>query len=340
MKKLNLINKVVFLLNTFAAAILLLSYVLPFVPPKSFGVLSVLSLAVPFLILVNIIFFTYWIIKLKKQLLLSFMVLLVGYLLFGSLYKFSTHKVSDSANSLSIMNYNVRLFNIYNWISEEHVETKIATLIKTQSPDVLSLQEYHPHENIDLSNFKYKFEKLSGSKTKYGQAIFSQYPIVNSGSVDFPNTSNNAIFVDIVKVEDTIRIYNVHLESMRIDANVENLKTEDSERLLKRMSSTFKMQQSQTELFLQHKNQCKYKVIISGDFNNTEFSYAYKNIKADLNDAFKDAGSGFGSTYNFKFFPIRIDFILTDKSFSTKTFATFKEEFSDHYPIMANVSLH
>jgi endonuclease/exonuclease/phosphatase family metal-dependent hydrolase len=340
MKKLNLISKVVFLLNTLAAAILLLSYVLPFVPPKSFGVLSVLSLAVPFLILVNIIFFVYWFVKLKKQLLLSFLVLLIGYFSYGSMYKFSASKVADSAYNLSIMNYNVRLFNLYNWIPEKNIEAKIEAFIKTQSPDVLSLQEYHPHENIDLSNFKYKFEKLSGSKTKYGQAIFSQYPIVNSGSVGFPNTSNNAIFVDIVKVEDTIRIYNVHLQSMRIDANVENLKNEDSERLLKRMSSTFKMQQSQTELFLQHKNQCKYKVIISGDFNNTEFSYAYEKIKGDLNDAFKEAGNGFGSTYNFKFFPIRIDFILTDKSFNTKTFVTSKEEFSDHYPIMANISLH
>ena len=85
MKKLNLISKVVFLLNTLAAAILLLSYVLPFVPPKSFGVLSVLSLAVPFLILVNIIFFEYWFVKLKKQLLLSLLVLLSGYLCYGSM---------------------------------------------------------------------------------------------------------------------------------------------------------------------------------------------------------------------------------------------------------------
>ena len=339
MKKLKLLDKIIFLLNSVAAALLLLSYFLPFVAPKTFAILSVLSLTVPFLIVLNLIFFLYWLLKLKKQFLVSFLILLIGYVSFGSLYAFSTSEQIDDKNSLFIMNYNVRLFNLYNWIDQDHIETKIVDLIKTQSPDILSLQEYHPHENIDLSFFRYKFEKLSGTKIKYGQAIFSQYPIVNSGSIEFPHTSNNAIFADIVKDSDTIRIYNIHLESMRIDANVENLKKEDSERLLKRMGNTFKMQQSQAELFLLHKNLCKYKSIVTGDFNNTAFSYVYKEIKGDFNDAFKDAGNGFGRSYDFKFFPVRIDFILTDEAFKINSFTTFDEKYSDHYPIMANVSL-
>jgi len=62
---------------------------------------------------------------------------------------------------------------------------------------------------------------LSGKKVKYGQAIFSKFPIVKSGSIEFPNTANNAIYADIVKGSDTIRIYNVHLQSLRIAANNE-----------------------------------------------------------------------------------------------------------------------
>ena len=186
------------------------------------------------------------------------------------------------------MNYNVRLFNLYDWIPEKNIENKIVDFIKTEAPEILSIQEYHPHKNIDLSFFKYKYEKLSGNKTKYGQAIFSQFPIINSGSIEFPDTANNAIFADILKGTDTIRIYNIHLESLRINTNVETLKKEDSERLFKRIGATFKMQQFQAELFLMHKKQCTYKMIICGDFNNTAFSYVYRKIKGDLNDTFKE----------------------------------------------------
>ena len=269
---------------------------------------------------------------------LSLVVLVIGYFSFGSLYKFSSSKKIQNPENFKVMNYNVRLFNLYEWIPEKGIETKIINFIKTEAPEVLSIQEYHPHKNIDLSFFKYKFEKLSGKKTKYGQAIFSQYPIVNSGSIEFPNTSNNAIFVDVVKESDTIRIYNIHLESMRINTKVENLKKEDSERLFKRIGTTFKMQQFQTELFLKHKEQCNYKMVICGDFNNTSFSYVYRQIKGDLNDAFKEAGSGFGRTYDFKFFPVRIDFIFADDAFSINGFRAYNKHYSDHYPITAILS--
>lgn len=340
MKNLKFIDKIIYLINALVAFMLLLSFVLPLVPPKAFPILSVLSLGVPFLILINVLFFLYWLIKLKKQLLISFVILVIGYFSFGSLYKFTSSNETISSEQLSVMNYNVRLFNIYDWIPEKGTETKIINFIKEKSPDVLCLQEYHPHKNVDLSFFEYKFEKLSGKRIKYGQAIFSKYPIINSGSIEFPNTSNNAIYIDIVKKSDTIRIYNVHLQSLRIDANVDKLKNEDSERLLLRVEQTFTMQQFQTELFLLHKKQCPYKMVICGDFNNTAFSYVYKEIKGDLQDAFKEAGNGFGRTYDFKFFPIRIDFIFTDNDFEVANFKTYDHKYSDHYPIMAKIQLH
>ena len=339
MKKLSFINKIIYFINGIVAVLLLLSFTLPFLPPKTFPFLSVINLGVSFLILINGLFFIYWLVKLKRQLTLSLIVLVIGYFSFGSLYKFSSSKKIETPENLKVVNYNVRLFNLYEWIPEKGIETKIIDFIKTEAPEVLSVQEYHPHKNIDLSFFKYKYEHLSGKKTKYGQAIFSQFPIVNSGSIEFPDTANNAIFADVVKGKDTIRVYNIHLESMRIDTKVQNLKKEDSERLFKRIGTTFKMQEFQTELFLTHKKQCKYKMVICGDFNNTAFSYVYRKIKGDLNDTFKEAGNGFGRTYDFKFFPVRIDFIFADEAFYVNGFKAYNEHYSDHYPIMATLSL-
>ena len=321
------------------AVLLLLSFILPFLPPKTFSLLAVVNLGVSFLIILNVLFFLYWIFQLKRKFMLSFVVLLIGYFSFGSLYKFSASKKIENPQNMKVMNYNVRLFNLYEWIPEKGIETKIIDFIKRESPDVLSIQEYHPQKNIDFSFFKYKFEKLSGKKIKSGQAIFSKFPIVNSGSIEFPDTANNAIFADVVKGKDTIRFYNIHLESMHIDTKVENLKKENSERLFKRIGTTFKMQQFQTELFLKHKQQCKYKIVICGDFNNTAFSYVYRQIKGDLNDTFKEAGNGFGRTYDFKFFPVRIDFIFADKAFNVNGFQAYNEHYSDHYPIMTTLSV-
>ncbi|NOY47179.1 MAG: endonuclease/exonuclease/phosphatase family protein [Chlorobi bacterium] len=340
MKKLKGIDKIVFFFNSIIATILLLSYLLPYVAPKSFAFLSVLSLAVPLLIILNVLFVVFWLLKVKKQLLLSLLVLLLGFNHVTSLYKFTSSRNVENENNLSIMNYNVRLFNLYNWIPTENIETQIVNLIKKEQPDIISFQEYQPQDNVDLSFYKYKYEKLSGTRVQYGQAIFSQYPIIASGSIAFPNTANNAIYADIVKNRDTIRIYNVHLQSLRIDKDVENLNTEDSERLFKRISQTFKKQQLQTELFIKHKDKSPYKMIVCGDFNNTAFSYVYKEIKGDLVDAFQEAGNGFGRTFDFKYFPIRIDFILVDKAFKINGFKTLEDKLSDHYPIIAKVSLH
>ncbi len=339
MAKTSFVDKILWFINRILAVVLLLSFVLPFLPPKTFSILSVLSLGVALLILINVLFFLYWLVKLKKRFMLSLVVLAIGYFSFGSLYKFSSSKQVASNTNFKVMNYNVRLFNLYKWIEKDSVEIKIIDLIREEAPDILCLQEYHPHKNIDLSFFRHKYEKLSGKRNKYGQAIFSNFPIVNSGSIEFPETSNNAIYVDIKIQSDTVRVYNLHLESMRIDTKVESLKKENSERLFKRVGNTFKMQQFQTELFLRHKNECAYKMIISGDFNNTAFSYVYRKIKGDLNDTFKEAGNGFGRTYDFKFFPIRIDFILSDDSFKVNGFKAYNAHYSDHYPIMTTLDL-
>ena len=340
MSKLSLIDKLLYFINTILVAVLLVSYSLSLVPPKTFASPSVLSLGVPFLILINVLFFLYWLIKLKKHFITSLFALVIGYISFGSLYKFSASKNIDHSNNITVMNYNVRLFNLYHWLPSVGVDKKIAKFITKQSPDVLSMQEYTPNKQMDLPLYKYKYEKLSGKTVKTGQAIFSKFPIINKGSIQFKETNNNAIFIDIARQKDTIRVYNIHLESLRVDPNLEHLTEDNSEKLFNNIGLAFKKQQSQTELFLKHKKQCPYKMIICGDFNNTAFSYVYRKIKGDLNDAFKAAGNGFGRTYDFKFFPIRIDFILADKRFAVNKFKTFDKHYSDHYPIMSALSLN
>jgi endonuclease/exonuclease/phosphatase family metal-dependent hydrolase len=338
-KRLRILSRVIFSLNSVFAALLLLSYILPYAVPKSFPILSVLSLLVPVFIVINFIFMLFWILSVRKQFLLSFIVLILGYSHVTSMYKFSGNVTEPSENSLSLMSYNVRLFNIYDWIKESNIDRKIVDLIRTTSPDIIAFQEFHHNQKEAFDFYPYQHIVSKGKNKKVGQAIFSKLPIIHQGSIEFPNTTNNAIYIDIVKNNDTIRVYNLHLQSLRIDPKKEAFSQKNSERLMKRMATAFKMQQSQAELFEVNRRRCRYKKIILGDFNNTQFSNVYRKIKSDMKDAFVEAGSGFGTTLDFPYFPLRIDFILTDESFTVNTFKTFTEHYSDHFAIQSVISL-
>ena len=341
MKKLKFLGKLMFVVNSLAAFLLLISYLLPYVAPQRFATLSVLSLGVPLLILLNVLFVLYWLIRLKRQVLLSLIVLVLGWSYIGSLYKFSSSETIEDTNNISVLSFNVRLFNRFDWLPIKNVKQKIIKLIETEQPDIICLQEYRQRNPIDLDGY-YNFNALlEDPNVKGGQAIFSKFPIVNSGSLEFPNTYNNAIFADIVRENDTIRVYTLHLESSKINTDVEHLKKENSSRLFKQVGKTFKAQQSQVELLLKHKSKSPYRTIVTGDFNNTAYSYIYKEILGDdLVDTFEEAGHGFGKTFDFKFFPLRIDFILADKRFQVNGFKTYSDiKLSDHYPIKATLKL-
>ena len=164
---------------------------------------------------------------------------------------------------------------------------------------------------------------------------------MNQGSLDFKGTSNNAIFIDIIKNTDTIRVYNLHFESLGVqtkNVDLDNLDEKNSKKLINRLTSAFKKQQDQVEHFLNHKKDCNYKIILCGDFNNTAYSWAYHEVKNDFKDTFLEAGKGFGKTFMFNKYPLRIDFILVDKKFSVNQHQNFNLKLSDHEPVLAKIS--
>lgn len=335
MKKLSFINKLLVVVNSIVAAISLVSFLSYFISPNTISLVSFIGLSIPFLLIFNILFIIYWAICLKKQFLISTIVLLIGIQYVTKLYSFSEKKVLLT-DDIKIMSYNVRMFNLYNWIENEGVDQSIYEFINNQKPDILCIQEFNPKAKLGF-NFPYKYIKRSEKNGQFGHAIFSKYRIINSESLNFSNSGNNTIFADIVKNKDTFRVYNVHLESLKINPKNENFNQEISEKLRIRLENSFKKQANQAELIIQHQKQSNFKSIICGDFNNTAFSYVYKQLKRDKNDAFEIAGQGFGKTYDLQF-PLRIDFILTDKNITVNNFKTFNIDYSDHYPIMARIN--
>ncbi len=341
MKLLRFFDKPIFFFNILFALLLLFSYSLPYVIPRQYPLISVLSLTLPVFIVINFIFLLYWLLRWKRQFLLSFLTLLFGFTYIQAFYKFFAKKppLVKTEDLVSIMTYNVRLFNAYQWIKDTSIDEAIITLIKKENPDILCIQEFYSENEKAFTHYPYQYIESKTTHQTNGQAIFSKFPIINSGSLAFPHTDNNAVYVDIVKEKDTIRVYNLHLESLKIQPEKETLTQENSKRLYKRIAHAFAIQQGQVEIFDAHRKTCSYKKIVCGDFNNTAYSRIYKQVRADMNDSFEEAGKGFGRTFHFAYFPLRIDFILTDKEIKTLAHQNYRQSYSDHFPVMALLRL-
>lgn len=335
MKKLSFIDKIIFIINSLLATLLLLSYLLPYISPNSIAILAVLSLVVPILIFINVAFALFWLLKLKKQLIVSTLILCTGWFFTPPLYKLTSNG-SSLNDDLKVMSYNVRMFNHWKWINAENIPQKINEFVLEKSPDVLIFQEYYSSEKQQFS-YPYKYIKTKTDKGKIGLAIYSKFPIINKGSLNLKNTFNNIIFVDIKRKKDTIRVYNLHLQSLELKTDKENFGEVNSQKLIARLEQGFKKQAAQTEVFLEHEKKWKGKKIVAGDFNNTSYSWVYNQISKNKKDTFIEAGEGFGKTYNY-WFPMRIDFILTDSTAIVNQFHSFFENNSDHFPILAKIN--
>lgn len=367
LKKLATFNKLIFILNCLVVALLLLAYLASVVSPQQYWFLAFLALFFPILYFTLFVFFIYWLIRLKWHSLFSLIFLV---LFFNQLQKhisinlFTNHKIvqNKSSTHYKILSYNVRVFDSYNWpYITNPIRPQIINLLRKENPSILNLQEFYINDKgifnthdtitkiISAQNSHVYITKTLGVQ-HWGIVTYTIFPIVNKGLVPFPEKGNNVcIYTDILIKTDTIRIYNCHLQSVHFSqqdydflegetkGKDENIKS--SERIFVRLKNGYIKRAQQVEAIANHIKKCNYKSIITGDFNDTPSSYTYNTLteKIDLKDAFMNSNIGWGKTYIFKLFPLRIDYILSDKELTLKNFKVIDEVYSDHYPIKADI---
>ena len=298
---------------------------------------SILNLFIPIVVLVNLCLFCYWLLKMKWPFLLFMGAFLIGYGEWTLLYQFPNKTVRKSSATFSVMSYNVRLFNKYRWIDSAEVPTSIEQLIQEEKPDVVCLQEYSRSEAPRLDEYEYTYIQPSREMGKSPLAIYSKFPILDQGYIDFEASSNSGAFVDVSFRNKRLRVYNLHLESFRIDAEDSLFSNPNSAALQLKFDEVFRKQLTQIDQFNEVESLNDFPSVVCTDLNNTQFSKAYKALSADRNDAFTLAGKGLGETFYFSSFPLRIDFIFTHKDFKVNSFEVVKETLSDHYPIITHL---
>lgn len=351
-------NQSAMLFNHIAAIALLISYLAPHVSPENFWFIAFFGLAYPILVIINLLFVIYWAGQLKKRAAYSLIIIFGGWTQISNYAQISLKTSPDkSKKNIKIMSYNVKVFDLYNWTHNLETRSKMFELLRDESPDIFCLQEFYSKDSCKLDNLDsvVKIQKAKNVHVEYtanvkplqhfGIATFSSYPIIGKGKVNFGYRSNNiCIYTDIKMGNDTIRVYNMHLQSISfnqtnykyvedLQKDVENEDVEQSKNILKRLKRAFIKRSQQADLIQESIAASPYPVVICGDFNDTPASYAYHTISKNLEDAFIESGNGFGRTYVGVFPSFRIDYILHSSSYKACNFQTIREELSDHFPV-------
>lgn len=333
-------NGFMLLLNIGVSALMLLACLLPYISVALVPSMSIFSLFVPFLVLGNILFLIYWMLQFKKTVFLPIVSLGIAYFFIGSFFQFRAERPMPSSKDFSIMSFNTRLFNKYQWSDDPSIGNQIVAFIEKTDPSVVCFQEFDVSMKERFMSYPHAYISASDNSKQAVQAIFSKFPIVAKGLLPFTNSTNAAIFVDLKIKGDTVRLYNVHLQSLRVKPEAASLEAGTRERLYKRLKVSFAKQQAQADIIASHKNNSPHKLIVAGDFNTNQFSSVYHTIKGDLTDSFTSVGSGYGKTFDFKYFPMRIDFLLSDPGFEIAYHKSFPLNLSDHFPVLVAYRLN
>jgi endonuclease/exonuclease/phosphatase family metal-dependent hydrolase len=347
-------------LNWASVIALLLAYVAIRVNPSTFWPLAFFGMVYPYVLATQVFFLLWWLMFRRKRMLLSGVIVLLGWNHVTDFIQLLGKPKSTEGEQVSIMSWNVRLFDLYNWSHNKRNRDEMYDLLLTEAPDIFCAQEFYRSDNKKffdtrdtlLRNFHWTgvhdhYVQHTKNGQHFGIAIFSSKPIVDKGLVPFPGDENNScIWADIKMLDDTVRIYSAHLASIHfgradyqfvhdLDDGVatDSLRTGGG-RIIARLKDAFIRRADQVERILDHMRACPHPVVFCSDMNDTPMSYAYHHLDGDLVDAFEESGRGFGHTYIGDFPSFRIDHIMHSPSLEASGFKTLPDELSDHRPIM------
>ena len=123
-----MLNGILYILNMLLLFALFLSYASPYISPDTFlWPVALLGLIYPFLLLTNVLFTIYWLIRFKKHFWANIIVILLGYGHIQNLINIQDKGI-DTEAEFSVMSFNVRLFNAYDWIKKDNVKQEIISI--------------------------------------------------------------------------------------------------------------------------------------------------------------------------------------------------------------------
>ncbi len=338
----------------------------PYINTGRYWYIAIIGLIFPLLFFALVFFILIWAFARSKWTWLSIIVLLLGTQQILAVFGFNLQKkfqTDKKENTLRVMQWNVSGWNEYN-----NKKNKISyrplmhDLVNVQNADILCFEEFFEPRNekeysknippiVEMGYPYHYFASSNDLEDDYetGVAIFSKYPIIDSGKFEYAKNSSaeHLIYVDIKVNNKIFRILATHLQSVRFDAeeyqslsqlkhtNREGLR--DSRTIVSKLKRGYTYRYSQAELVHEQIEASPYPVIVCGDFNDVPNSNTYFKVKGKLQDTFLKKGFFIGRTFRFISPTLRIDYILSDRKFSVDQSQIIHVPYSDHYPVEADL---
>lgn len=332
--------------NICTIVLMWLCVALTFISPYTMPRLSLLTLAFPVFLAVDILFIFFWLLFHVRLVWVPILgaLLVGGYILDYCPLNFSTNSNTNTDSTITIISYNV------GYMKTDEQKEELIRFINTSDADIICLQE--------LSTYFLKKHKEWIDTTAYhplqvkNVAVFSRLPFLSDTiHIDYPTRSNHSMACWIDCYGDSLLILNNHLESNHLspeemseytntitDPNKESIKS-SSQMLMGKLSEAAAYRGAQTDSIcaIVERN-ANHPVIVCGDLNDTPISYPYQRLARHLTSAYRKKGLGPGFTFSRRSFPVRIDHLFYSDDWDIVSCRIDRAiSASDHYPLIVRL---
>lgn len=342
--------------NVFVALLTLLSGLSSFAHPTIAPYFSLLGLAFPIFLIVNLVFILFWLLFSPRRVWIPLVSLLVCFPFVRDYCPVNMPK-EEAEGTIKVMSFNVESFD--NCRRDEAGNYVIPTYLFQSKADIICMQETFMTGGLTwtwmndiMRRNGYYLGRIHGGRTG-GVTCYSKLPILSTRLIDYESKSNASILLELKYNNDTIYVINNHLESIKFshkdrkqykeiftEPQQENVEA-GARAIISKMSKAAALRGRQVDRVAEVVDSLQGKpIILCGDLNDSPISYACQQFTRNLKSAYVQSGNGVGFTYHEGGFLVRIDHIMYSKeweSYGTYIDKTMKN--SDHYPLITKLKI-
>lgn len=343
-----------------AAALLLLSFLSVVADPAKAWFFTIFGLLFIPLFIVNLILFVWALKRRSKSFVIPVIALLPSIFFIGAYFQFPSSSrpsmPSDEESAVRIVTYNVGRFMQPDKKKvaggRKACSDSVRSFLASQDADIICLQEFYASDLKEVQSFakgigkgyRPEYYLFKGRYGYYGNVTFSRMKARDKGVVKFEDSANLAIYTDYSAGGRTFRVYNCHFESYNISMSgiLRSVRRQDREALKEtehKMRRGITRRPRQVNQVMENISKSPVPAFVCGDFNDSPMSYTYYRLSKGRDDSFRKAGEWFGSTFSFLWPLLRIDYVLLPHQFEALSHRTPHKPYSDHYPVVAEVSV-
>lgn len=305
--------------------------------------------------------------KRKVPVVLTLIVLIIGFLLWGNQWLPNSERKHDGEEALRLLSWNVQRVGQYHsgGRSISEIEACISDLIKDAEPDVMIFLEI---TDLQLNSILMQLEAEdnqtpwidyhgTGKRSRSGLACVvnakSNWQIIQEKNLDLP-PGWKYLFVELSNSEKdpplVLNLIALHLIPPGItEQDVRLFSRGPKEGIINWLKNLFRMtrrlehhtriQGLQAQKAIKMIKNLKDPTIIAGDFNSTPDNALHRNMRRIMNDTWLHGGYGFGTTRNWmNRLPLRIDYIYSSKQISINKSEVLTNDCADHAAVISEFS--